>query len=130
MQAVILAGGQGTRLKSVNALVAKPMMSIGTKPLLEHQIELLKSFGIQEIIILVNHLKDSIQRYFDDGRKWGVKISYYEEALPLGTVGGVKAVEDQITGDFLVVYGDVMFSMDLRRLIDFHQEKRSECTLV
>lgn len=130
MQAVILAGGQGTRLKSVNALVAKPMMPIGAKPLLEHQIELLKSFDIQEIIILVNHLKDSIQGYFKDGHNWGVNISYYEEAVPLGTVGGVKAIESQITGDFLVVYGDVMFSMDLQRLIDFHQGKKSECTLV
>ena len=130
MQAVILAGGQGTRLKSVNALVAKPMMPIGTKPLLEHQVELLKSFGIREIIILVNHLKDSIQSYFEDGSKWGVKISYYEEAVPLGTVGGVKAIENQINDDFLVIYGDVMFSMDLQRLIHFHQQKKSDCTLV
>jgi len=130
MQAVILAGGQGTRLKSINTLVAKPMMPIGSKPLLEHQVELLKSFGICDIIILVNHLKESIQHYFHDGSKWGVNITYYEEVVPLGTVGGVKAIEAEITDDFLVVYGDVMFSMDLSRLISFHQEKKSECTLV
>ncbi len=130
MQAVILAGGQGTRLKSINALVAKPMLTIGDRPLLEHQIELLRAFGVTDIIILVNHLKDSIQNYFHDGSKWGVKISYYEESIPLGTVGGVKAVEDKIEGDFLVLYGDVMFSMDLQRFIDFHKEKKSDCTLV
>ena len=130
MQAVILAGGQGTRLKSINTLVAKPMMPIGNKPLLEHQVELLKSFGIRDVIILVNHLKESIQHYFHDGSKWGMNISYYEEVVPLGTVGGVKAIEDQITGDFLVVYGDVMLSMDIARLIRFHKEKKSACTLV
>src|SRR5688572_22944138 len=96
MKAVILAGGQGTRLQSVSTQIPKPMLPIGSKPLLEHQIELLHSNGITEIIILVNHLKESIQEYFQDGAKWGVNISYYEETTPLGTVGGVKAIEDQI----------------------------------
>lgn len=130
MQAVILAGGKGTRLNSLNAQVAKPMMPIGGKPLLEHQIELLRSNGVTEIIILVNHLKESIQEYFHDGSKWGVNIAYYEESTPLGTVGGVKAIEDQITGDFLLIYGDVMFDMDLNRFVQFHQKHNSECTLV
>lgn len=130
MQAVILAGGQGTRLKSVTTVIAKPMLPIGDKPLLEHQVALLKSYGITEIFILVNHLKESIQHYFGTGEKHGVSISYYEEELPLGTVGGVKAIEDKITGDFLLIYGDVMFSMDLSKLRDFHYQKKSDCTLV
>jgi D,D-heptose 1,7-bisphosphate phosphatase len=106
------------------------MLPIGSKPLLEHQVELLRSFGITEIIILVNHLKESIQEYFQDGSKWGGSITYHIEATPLGTVGGVKAIEDQIKGDFLLIYGDVMFTMDLKKLIDFHQSHQSECTLV
>ncbi|HET9054850.1 MAG TPA: sugar phosphate nucleotidyltransferase, partial [Cyclobacteriaceae bacterium] len=130
MQAVILAGGQGTRLKSVTTAIAKPMLLIGEKPLLEHQVALLKSYGITEIFILVNHLKESIQHYFGTGEKHGVSITYYEEEMPLGTVGGVKAIEDKITGDFLLIYGDVMFSMDLSRLRDFHHQKKSDCTLV
>lgn len=130
MQAVILAGGQGTRLKSVTTEIPKPMLPIGDKPLLEHQVDLLKSHGITEIIILVNHLKESIQNHFKNGERFGVKISYYEETVPLGTVGGVKAIEDKITGDFILVYGDVMFSMDLNRLSDFHRAKKSDCTLV
>jgi len=130
MQAVILAGGKGTRLSSVSAQVAKPMMPIGGKPLLEHHIELLRSNGITEIIILVNHLKETIQSYFQAGEKWGVHISYYEELVPLGTVGGVKAIEDQITGDFLLIYGDVMFDMNIARLIEFHQSHKSDGTLV
>lgn len=130
MQAVILAGGQGTRLHSVNKQLPKPMLPIGGKPLLEHQIELLRSFGITDIILLVNHLKESIQEHFKNGSSHSVNISYYEEDAPLGTVGGVKAIEEKITGDFLVVYGDVMFDMDISRLIDFHQSNTSDCTLV
>ncbi len=130
MQAVILAGGKGTRLKSIQAQAPKPMLPIGSKPVLEHQIALLQSFGITEIIILVNHLKESIQDYFQHGKKWDVEISYFEEATPLGTVGGVKAIENQIQGDFLVIYGDVMFDIDLQRLLNFHNAKKSECTLV
>ncbi len=130
MQAVILAGGKGTRLKSIQAQTPKPMMPIGSKPVLEHQIALLKSFGITKIIILVNHLKESIQDYFQHGEKWDVEISYFEEVTPLGTVGGIKAIENQIEGDFLVIYGDVMFDIDLQRLINFHYAKKSECTLV
>lgn len=130
MQAVILAGGKGTRLKSLTSDIPKPMLPIGGTPLLEHQILLLRSHQISEVIILVNHLKEHIQSHFGDGKKWRIKISYYEEKEPLGTVGGIKAIEDRITGDFLVLYGDVMVNMDLHRLINFHQEKQSECTLV
>ena len=130
MQAVILAGGKGTRLQSITRLVAKPMIPIGEKPLLEHQLILLKEAGITEIIILVNHLKETIQQYIGNGTKWGVSVSYFEEASPLGTVGGVKAIENQIHDDFILLYGDVMMNMDIQRLISFHQEKISECTLV
>jgi D,D-heptose 1,7-bisphosphate phosphatase len=130
MQAVILAGGQGTRLKQLTAVMPKPMVKIGNKPLLEHQIILLRENNIHDIIILVNHLKESIISYFDDGKKWGVSISYFEEVEPLGTVGGIKAIESKLQSDFLVLYGDVMLDMDIARLQKFHQEKKSEATLV
>src|SRR5688572_3562871 len=130
MQAVILAGGKGTRLKSILSLMPKPMVSIGDTPLLEHQIILLKKYGISEIFILVNHLKDSIISYFGNGEKWGVAIQYYEEAEPLGTVGGVKAIEHLLIHDFLILYGDIMLDMDLKRLLSFHKQKQSDCTLV
>lgn len=130
MQAVILAGGKGTRLKSLTSDIPKPMLPIGGIPLLEHQVSLLRSHHISEVIILVNHLKEYIQSHFADGKNWGINISYYEEKEPLGTVGGIKAIEERIEGDFLVLYGDVMVNMDLPRLISFHHEKKSECTLV
>ncbi|MBN1143063.1 MAG: HAD-IIIA family hydrolase [Bacteroidales bacterium] len=130
MKAVILAGGKGTRLGNLTQEIPKPMILIGGKPLLQHQVDLLVQYGFREIIILVNYLKDPIIRYFGDGSKFGASIHYFEEPTPLGTVGGIKEIENQLTGDFLVLYGDVMVSMDLNRLIAFHTAKNSECTLV
>jgi len=130
MKAVILAGGKGTRLGDLSKDIPKPMVTVGTKPILEHQIELLVRFGFTEVFIIVNHLKDSIIEHFQDGSKFGIKISYYQESSPLGTVGGLKEIENNLTDDFLVLYGDVMMDMDLERLIKFHQAKNSEATLV
>ncbi len=130
MQGVILAGGQGTRMRTVSADVPKSMLPIGGKPVLVHQIELLKAHGIVDIIILVNHLKDSIISLFGNGERFGISITYYEEAVPLGTVGGVKAIEDLLKGDFVLLYGDVMVDMDIHLLQKFHAERKSECTLV
>ena len=130
MKAVILAGGRGIRLGEVTREIPKPMITIGDKPLLHHQVDLLVKYGIEEIIILVNYLKDPIIQYFGDGHQYQARITYYEETEPLGTVGGIKAIEDKLTRDFLVLYGDVMISMDLSRFILYHQEKNSQCTLV
>lgn len=130
MKAVILAGGRGIRLGEITREIPKPMVSIGDKPLLHHQVDLLKRHGIEDITILVNYLKDPIISYFEDGRHLGVRITYYEEPEPLGTTGGIKAIENQLTDDFLVLYGDVMINMDLSRFIHYHHEKKSQCTLV
>ncbi len=130
MQAVILAGGLGTRLQDFAPNIPKSMLTIGDMPLLEHQLQLLKNHGITEVFLIVNHLKESIQHYFGDGTRLGIQISYYEEQQPLGTVGGIKAIENLLTDDFIVLYGDVMVDMDISRLIDFHQRTQSDCTLV
>jgi D,D-heptose 1,7-bisphosphate phosphatase len=129
-KAVILAGGKGTRLKSISKTIPKPMMPVAGKPLLEYQIELCKKYGLEEVILIVNHLKDSIIDYFGNGEKWGIKVSYFEEPSPLGTVGGVKEIEDELTEDFLVLYGDVIMEMDLQRLYDFHRNNKSDVSLV
>jgi|WetSurSiteA1Bulk_404760.scaffolds.fasta_scaffold00516_8 D,D-heptose 1,7-bisphosphate phosphatase len=130
MKAVILAGGRGIRLGELTVEVPKPMITIGDRPLLHHQVDLLVSFGICDIILLVNYLKDPVINYFGDGSRFHARISYFEETEPLGTVGGIKAIEDLLTDDFMVLYGDVMMNMDLDRFIHFHQEKDSQCTLV
>jgi len=132
MKAVIIAGGQGTRMKSFIQIndVPKPMIKIGNKPILLHQIELLKKYGIKDIIIIVNHMKDYIINYFKDCKNFDVNINYFEETQPLGTVGGIKEIEADLTKDFIVFYGDIMINMDIKKLIDFHRQKQSQCTLV
>lgn len=130
MKAVILAGGKGTRLGNVTQEIPKPMVPVGGKPLLHHQVDLLVKYGFREIVILVNYLKDPIMKYFGNGSNFGAAIYYFEESSPLGTVGGIKEIENLLTGDFIVLYGDVMISMDLNRFVAFHTSKKSECTLV
>ncbi len=130
MKAVILAGGKGTRLGQYTANIPKPMLTIDNKPILEHQLEVLKRYGINEIILLVNHLKSVIIDYFGDGSKFNVNIKYLEEEKPLGTAGGLKEIEDYLKEDFLFIYGDVMFDVDIQRLLKFHFDKKSQLTLV
>jgi D,D-heptose 1,7-bisphosphate phosphatase len=130
MKAVILAGGKGTRLGEFTREIPKPMIHIGDKPLLHHQVDLLIQNGITDIVILVNYLKDPIMSYFGDGLSFGSQITYYEEKEPLGSTGGIKEIERFLTEDYLVLYGDVMVNMDLSRLIRFHRQHNSECTLV
>lgn len=108
----------------------KPMLKIGELPILEHQINLLKRYGLTEVIILTHYLSEVIENYFQDGKKWGVKISYWREKEPLGTTGGIKEVADKLKEDFLVLYGDKMLDMDLARLVAFHKNKKSACTVV
>lgn len=129
-KAVILAGGKGTRLQGVRSDLPKPMMPIEGKPLLSYLITLCAENGINEIWLTVNHLKDSIIEYFGDGDAFGVKLHYYVEEKPLGTVGGVKALESHLKEDFLVLYGDVLVDMDIKRLYAFHQVKNATATLV
>ncbi|MBN1415537.1 MAG: HAD-IIIA family hydrolase [Bacteroidales bacterium] len=130
MQAVILAGGKGTRLAEFTSEIPKSMLKIGDRPLLQHQIALLKKHGIHDIIILVNYLKDVIMHSLGDGKALDVTLTYFEEKKPLGTVGGIKEIENRIQDDFLVLYGDVMINMDINRLLAYHRDKASECTLV
>jgi D,D-heptose 1,7-bisphosphate phosphatase len=106
------------------------MIYIGDKPILHHQVDLLVKYGIVEIIMLVNYLKDPIIGYFGDGKNFGTTITYFEESEPLGTTGGIKEIEDSLNDDFLVLYGDVMVNIDIQRLVSFHTSKKSDCTLV
>jgi histidinol-phosphate phosphatase family protein len=130
MKAIILAGGKGTRLGALTKDIPKPMVPLLGKPLVQYQVELCKRYGLSEIIFIVNHLKEPLIKHFGNGEKFGIKISYFEEPEPLGTVGGLKEIEDQLDETFLVLYGDVLVDMDLNRLFAFHHEKQSEATLV
>lgn len=128
MQAVIQAGGAGTRLKSITGDLPKPMVPICGKPILEWQIVNLKENGVDEITIIISKNGESIRQYFGDGSKFGLKISYIEEKEPLGTAGGLAYLKDQIKDDFILCFGDLMLDINWKRFIDFHKAKKSAIT--
>ena len=131
MQAVIMAGGKGTRLASLTKdEIPKPMIPIMGKPLLEWQIEQLKSNGINDVTMVIGHLGDKIKAYFGDGQAYGINVQYVEEKEPLGTAGAFyflrKLLKEQY---FLLVFGDVFFDIDIARMEWFHREKEAAATL-
>jgi len=128
MQAVILAGGKGERLGLKN--IPKVMVKIGSKPLLQRQIELLVSFGITDIVLCVKHLSEKIKKYFGNGEKFGAKIIYSEEDDFLGTAGALKLAEDLLEKNFILLYGDIMLDMNLAKLVTYHKKKKGIATLV
>ncbi len=127
MQVVIMAGGKGTRAASIASNIPKPMIPICGKPILEHQIECLKKNGLTDIIIVTGHLGHYITQYFGGGERFGCKISYYSETEPLGTAGALFKLE--LSNDFILLNGDIIFDIDFARMIAFHQEKKSWATL-
>lgn len=129
MQAVIMAGGHGTRLLSASKETPKPMVRIGDAPLLEHQIHNLRENGVDNIILILCHLADVIRSYFGNGEKFGVHITYYVENSPLGTAGALTKIADQLDEHFILVFGDLFFDIDLRRFWDYHLRKSALITL-
>jgi NDP-sugar pyrophosphorylase family protein len=129
-QAVILAGGAGTRLRGRLGDVPKPMVPVGGRPLLEHQVELAKRYGITDLVLFVCHRADLIENYFGDGAKWGVRIRYVTEQEPLGTAGAVVAGFDRLADRFLVLYGDTMVNVDLQRMWNAHEQAHADATLL
>lgn len=131
MTAVIMAGGKGTRLSTVTKNeIPKPMAEIYGKPILQWQIEKLAENKVTNIVLVVGHLAEKITEYFGDGSFLGIQISYYIEKSPLGTAGALVDVKMLFSDDiFLLVYGDVIFDIDIDRMLSFHHEKKSEATL-
>ena len=127
MQAVIMAGGKGTRLAELTRdEIPKPMVELAGKPLLLWQIERLKENGIQDIFLVIGHLGSVIRDYFGDGSRFGVKIRYFEEKEPLGTAGSFYYLKDLIRDEeFLMMSGDLMFDVDFDRMVQFHREKKA-----
>ena len=130
--AVIMAGGKGSRLRSItNDEIPKPMVLVDGKPLLEYQVEKLKSYGIKKIVMIVGHLGEKIVDHFKDGKDFGVEIDYIFEKEPLGTAGAFYYLKDKIDAkDFMLVFGDVFFDMDFDRMEDFHFKNSALTTLL
>lgn len=129
MKVVIMAGGKGTRIASINNNVPKPMIKICGKPILQWQIENLKANGLTDITLVIGHLGHVIKDYFEDGSCFGVKISYFVENTPLGTAGALFKMPE-LTEDFLLLCGDVMIDVNFQRFIRFHQEHKAWASLM
>ena len=129
MKAIILAGGLGTRLQPYTTFIPKPMLPLGEKPLLEHLIGWVKKNGVKDIVLCVSYLRKTIEDYFEDGKKFGVKIEYAISSKPLATAGQLKTAEKFIDDTFVCVYGDTILDFNLKNMIRQHKEKKSFITM-
>ncbi len=133
MKAVIQAGGKGTRISSITGdIIPKPMLEISEYPILYYQIMNLKKYGITDITIIVGHLGNIIQNYFQDGKKFGVNISYVVEDpnKPLGTAGALYCLKDKINDDFIFLLADVFIDIDFKKMEEFHYKNNAGVTLL
>ena len=129
MKAIILAGGLGTRLQPYTTFIPKPMLPLGEKPLLEHLIGWVKKNGVKDIVLCVSYLRKTIEDYFEDGKRFGVKIEYAVSNTPLATAGQLKTAEKLIDGTFVCIYGDSIFDFNLKNMINEHKKKKSFITM-
>jgi mannose-1-phosphate guanylyltransferase/phosphomannomutase len=129
MKAVVMAGGEGSRLRPLTIGRPKPMVPMVSKPVMGHILDLLKRQGITEVVITLHFMPEVIQSYFGDGQSLDMKIRYAIEDTPLGTAGSVKNAQELLDEPFLIISGDALTDIDLRQVIAFHQEKEAEATL-
>lgn len=131
MKAIILAGGEGTRLRPISSAIPKPMVPLMGKPVLEHIIHLLKNNGITQICLALRFLPQLIAEYFGDGEEFGVELEHRIEHEALGTAGAVRACLDFIGDeDFIVLPGDAVCDFDLTKCVEYHRRKKAEATVV
>jgi mannose-1-phosphate guanylyltransferase len=129
MQAVVLVGGEGTRLRPLTLETPKPMIPVMNTPFLERTLRRLKEAGIDDVILPAGYLPETITSYFGDGSDLGLKIRYVIEETPLGTAGALKNIAEHITGPFFVLNGDVPTSLDLRAMRAAHERHGGLATL-
>lgn len=128
--AVILAGGEGIKLRPLTYELPKALIPIHGKPLVEYTIELLKKSDIRNIIFCTGHLGNKIKDYFGNGKKWGVRITYSHEKNRVGTAGALKLASSYIDNRFLAVHGDILAQINLLDLQQFHTQQNVIATMV
>lgn len=126
---IIMAGGLGTRLGELTKSTPKPMLSVGSRPMLQHLVELFSEQGFRDFIFCVNYKKEVIQDYFSDGKKFGVRIEYIEERSRMGTAGALWLIESNIDAPFFVINADVLTNLDFVDLLDCHIKDKSIATM-
>jgi len=130
VKAVVLAAGEGVRLQPLTFTRPKHMISVGGKPILEHCLDAVKACGINHVIIVVHYMADVIRQHFGSGEKFGLEIEYVEQPSVLGTGNAVSVVEPLIEDDFVLVYGDLLFTPEaLKKVLNLHSAKKPAATL-
>lgn len=122
MKGMILAAGEGMRLRPLTTNTPKPMLPVAGQPLLEHIIVHLRDCGVTDLAVNLHHLPGAVMNYFGDGGRWGIRLRYSLEERLLGSAGGVKRLQSFFDETFLVYYGDVFTRADLQPMIAFHQQ--------
>lgn len=132
MRAVVMAGGEGSRLRPLTSGRPKPLVPVANRPIMEHILLHLARHGVDEVVATLYYLGDEIREYFGDGEDLGVKIRYSVETQPLGTAGSVKKAEEWLRdgGTFAIVSGDALTDIDLQKAVEFHKRKGALATLV
>lgn len=128
MEAVILAGGKGTRLKPYTTTIPKPLVPVGERPILGIVLEQLRTAGVKKVTMTVNHMSELIMAFFGTGERFGLKIEYSLEDKPLGTVAPVKLIKD-LPEHFIVMNGDLLTDIDFAGLYDYHVQSGCELTV-
>lgn len=129
VKAVIQSGGKGTRLLPYTTILPKPLMPVGSKPVLELLLQWLRQNGTRDAYITTGHLGHLIRSFCGDGRQWDLRITYTEETEPLGTVGALSLLRNQLDSTFLMVNGDVLTDLNLGAFIDFHRQHGGPLTI-
>jgi len=129
VKAMVLAAGEGTRLRPLTLNCPKPMLPLAGRPLLEYTLEWLRRHGIVNVAINLHHRPEAIIDHFGDGKAFDVRITYSLEETILGTAGGVRKLQSYFDGTFVVVYGDVLTNLDLTALVGFHRHKEALATM-
>ena len=130
LQAVVMAGGEGSRLRPLTSNMPKPMLPVANRPLMEHIVMLLKSHGITDVVATVQFLSSVIRNYFGDGSDLGVSVSYSTEEVPLGTAGSVLNARDLLSGTFVVISGDALTDLDITEVVRWHKQRDAAATIV
>ena len=129
MNAVILAGGLGSRLKPFTEVIPKPLLPKGKKSVLEIQIQRLKKFGFNKIFLATNYKSNYIERFFGDGSEYGVDLVISKEEFPLGSAGPLMLLKDELTDPFIVMNGDILSLINFKEFYDFSASKDSLLTI-
>ncbi|MRS12451.1 MAG: mannose-1-phosphate guanyltransferase [Actinobacteria bacterium] len=129
MKAVVMAGGEGTRLRPLTSMRPKPMVPIVNQPVMEHILGLVKHHGMNEVVATLAFMPQVIEDYFGDGEEWGMDVTYAVEETPLGTAGSVRNAADALAEPFVVISGDALTDINLTEVIDFHKQKGGAVTI-